>query len=724
MGFTELILNTTKDTYINEVSPNTNYGTATSLFLDGEGGQEKIALFGFDKSALPADALVTRILLELEFTAGNGYVFSAYVSEQDFNVSTVTYNNADSDFFNNGESSVDIDGDDIIISGATTVETTISELADNDVFTIAVNVTGFAPKLTLKSSEGGFTTKLKIQYYTPDGDSYKSIQDTYIDAQIPGTPYGSATLLNADSNRAMFFRFEEIPNLANLEITSLKLLIAGSPSSISDKIIDNINSVGAVWSEFSLTFNNAPAINFIDTYEVDGVYKRGFWYRVLDITSSVDGLDAINSTGLAITGDDSVSSRESAHVPYIEVVTAVKPVIAPTLTNPINGQYVDRGVDLTVTWTTDQPQGEYELDYGTDGTAWTTLSGTTEQSRTISGGTFALGDLYFRIRYKPVGSSDWSEYSVNTIVNSVDNPVAPTGITSGSVTTATPTITATATGVLEFTITISDSFGNVFETATVTATSISYDVQNPLIDGVTYDIDITYKNFTGFDSDVGSSSITTAFIKPNTPTVTASTGSHYIELQITNPSGGTAVAYNDVYKIVDNQFSRVATNVAENGTFVDYFAESGKEQAYFIRAYASSGGYAQSAELRETLEFLDAFLITVDTSLGAELILAPERRKSISNEHTTFNFAGRSSSVVLYSGLVNKNLDTFQYEIHDRKILQTLEDMVEYKQTVCYRDARGRKLFLALTGINVADNMPDYFTVVFNSVGVDFNEVV
>lgn len=718
MGFTTTTINVSEDSYVDGANPNTNYGTSTTLLVNDDTftGNQRYALFKFDLSALSDPYFITDLKFNFyAITVSQVQSIKWDVVTDSWAEGTITYNN--SPFFR-----PTTNGKDMVV-GWNQIDIPISSV---DTFTVLIGWDTNSANATLNSRESANVPYIDITYYTPDGDEYEVIQDSYTDASDPSSPKGSESSVSLSSDKVAFFRFDSIPGIENLNIDSIKLIysnLSDTQSTVSDRTL-NIHTIGSTWSEALLVFNNAPTISFKKTYTIAQPSTLRT-YIVQDITSADLEGQSFNATGLAISGNIlGLDFRESGFPAYIDVITSAKPIDAPTLTNPIEDQYIDRGEDFTATWTTDQPQAEYELEYSPNAISWTTLSGTTAQSRTISGGTFAVGDLYFRIRYKPVGSSDWSEWSDSVLTNSVNNPAAPTAITSGAVTTATPTITATGTGVLQFTITIKDSFSNVFETATVVSTSISYTVVKPLTDGTTYDIDITYKDITGFDSDVGSSSITTAFIKPNTPTVVSSLGSHYIELQITNPAGGTAVAYNDVYKLTDNGFQRVATNIAENGIYVDSFAESGKEQIYFIRAYASSGGYAQSVDVRETLSFFDAFMITVDTSLGVELILAPERREAIVNESTTFNFAGRKSSVVLYSGLVNENLDTFQYEVHDAKILQTLRDMVKYKQTVCYRDARGRKLFLALTGINVKDELPDYATVSFNSVGVDYNEVV
>ncbi|MEN8174941.1 MAG: DNRLRE domain-containing protein [Pseudomonadota bacterium] len=87
----------TYDTYIREASPNTNYGSATKLLVDGDephgSGTDMNILIGWDLNAIPADATVSAASIHL-YTLDVGGPYSCYGLLRAWSEQEVTWNDA------------------------------------------------------------------------------------------------------------------------------------------------------------------------------------------------------------------------------------------------------------------------------------------------------------------------------------------------------------------------------------------------------------------------------------------------------------------------------------------------------------------------------------------------------------------------------------------------------------------------------------------------------
>ena len=145
-------------------------------------------------------------------------------------------------------------------------------------------------------------------------------------------------------------------------------------------------------------------------------------------------------------------------------ITTICPPAPPTLRTPSGSVYDMAQGDIEFSWLHNSLDGSsqtaYQLRYARNGGAWTTLSGTTAQSRTVSLGTFSAGDsVTWQVRTKGADAnySDWSTSGVFNVYT------APTlSITSPG---------ATITGMpISLTATYSDMAGFTCQAAAVSLT--------------------------------------------------------------------------------------------------------------------------------------------------------------------------------------------------------------------------------------------------------------
>lgn len=145
-------------------------------------------------------------------------------------------------------------------------------------------------------------------------------------------------------------------------------------------------------------------------------------------------------------------------------ITTICPPAPPTLRTPSGSVYDMAQGDIEFSWLHNSLDGStqtaYQLRYAINGGAWTTLSGTTAQSLTVSLGTFSVGNaVTWQVRTKGADAtySDWSQTGAFSVYT------APTlSITSPG---------ATITGMpISLTATYSDMAGFTCQAATVSLT--------------------------------------------------------------------------------------------------------------------------------------------------------------------------------------------------------------------------------------------------------------
>ena len=280
---------------------------------------------------------------------------------------------------------------------------------------------------------------------------------------------------------------------------------------------------------------------------------------------------------------------------------------APAVTAPSDGAILPTTSPVTFSWTFSDPnvrdtQSAYEIQYRIGAAAWTTVSGTTATTRDIS---LPAGSYEAQIR---TADSDgtYGPWSTSRFFTVVAPPAAPT------VTEPDPAeVIATTTFLATWTHSTQDSYqvqvldpssvvvydsGHVLE-----ADTREHSIPFP-VNGVSRTVRIRVMD-QGLWSAWTSVAVTVDWEEPATPTLVAtpnnSTGSITVAINNPVPAGAQpAVSSNDLYRRVvgdTGDGERIATAIAEDGSFVDYRVASGWEYEYRARAIATTGTTADSA---------------------------------------------------------------------------------------------------------------------------------
>ena len=147
---------------------------------------------------------------------------------------------------------------------------------------------------------------------------FTPVADTYVDAGVPASNFGTSATLRADGSpdRHSYLRF----NVTGLSgtITSVKLRIyANSASSVGHDVRDVADDT---WTETGMLYTNAPAVGA--TAGSSGPFAGGGFVEV-DVTSLVT-TTGLHSFAIVTTSSTAISyaSRESATDPQLVVTTS------------------------------------------------------------------------------------------------------------------------------------------------------------------------------------------------------------------------------------------------------------------------------------------------------------------------------------------------------------------------------------------------------------------
>jgi hypothetical protein len=235
------------------------------------------------------------------------------------------------------------------------------------------------------------------------------------------------------------------------------------------------------------------------------------------------------------------------------------------------------------------------------------------------------------------------------------------------------------------------------------------------------------------DKDVQSVTATryfeAAFIAPPTPTIVVTTDNTRgsVTIVITNPapSGGQpAFSYNTVYRKphADTAYTRIATGIAEDASFTDYTPASGVQYDYKVRSVGDTTGYADSAVSAQTITLsVPQVANMADNSYVA--LAATSRAAPKKLERVKHQFAGREKPVYIFGEHEDMSVDITALAETDAEFA-ALMAILNSKQTLLYRDERGRKVFGTVDGYSASDVKPTGYTVRFGIDEEDYTEAV
>ena len=260
----------------------------------------------------------------------------------------------------------------------------------------------------------------------------------------------------------------------------------------------------------------------------------------------------------------------------------------------------------------------------------------------------------------------------------------------------------------------------------------SYTFEYALEDDCSYSIELTVWNSKGIASSTATRTFIVDYPVPATPTFTVSSNKTRgsITLSITNPEPSgyqPDISYNSVYrkKSTESAYIRIATVIAENGTYTDYTPASGLTYDYKVRAIGDNQGYADSAVSSQSITIKNTQLaLTSDYSQMVTLVYNVTRSDNRDYGKVMMDFAGRSESVAEFGKQIKAEIP-LSFTIKDDAVLQSLIDLIETKGTLLYRDQRGRREFVTIGSFSIVDQFrPKMYIVSFTPQRTSYSEVV
>ncbi|WP_031405259.1 DNRLRE domain-containing protein [Geobacillus vulcani] len=404
----------------------------------------------------------------------------------------------------------------------------------------------------------------------------------------------------------------------------------------------------------------------------------------------------------------------------------------PTNLAPSGGVPRDRASVIRLSWqhndANNDPQAKFDLQWRQQGTqTWNTVTQvTTNQYWDAPANTFPRGTIEWQVRtYDQPGLS--SPYSNIQTFFAGDKPTSPT-ITDPSngatVPVANPVVQWSSVGQVAYDVKLLDSNNNLLWEVQVNSTNKAQTIQYNLANNTDYRIQLAIKNADGIWSDFVTVNIHVSYTPPAVPVVTTAKAEGTIMLTIDNPTPtGTQpnVSYNEVYrrKQGETSWTRITTNIPTDASFIDYTPASGQVYEYFVRAWGANGTYADSLIVSESISLQGIWLHEADNPAGTlhQFRLISDRSENWQPTAAMMQFAGRRLPVAEYDDTEQRSVSVKITLLKDSGDKEALEKLIHSKNTLCYRDARGRKMFCHVFQLPFDDEMYG------NTVSLTFEEV-
>jgi hypothetical protein len=341
------------DSYVNEASPTTNYGSATTVRADASPVVRSYLRFNVQGLS----GTVTRATLRIftSSSSSSGYQVRT-MTDNSWSEFAINYANAPavggvsgtSGSFGTGVwTTVDItsliNGNGIVSFALTTTSSTSFSLASREsganapqlvvetqfIPTATPSATSvptdtptntpsptFGPSPTHTATPSGTSTPTAIAFIS--NYTFNPMADAYVNEGSSTTNYGTATTLRADASPLVrsYLRFN-VQGLSGT-VTGVTLRIFTNSSSNAGYEVRNV--ADNTWSEGTINYSNAPAMDNVTASS--GQFGASAWTTV-DITPLVNGNGSYNLALTTISGTAfSLASRESgANAPQLVIET-------------------------------------------------------------------------------------------------------------------------------------------------------------------------------------------------------------------------------------------------------------------------------------------------------------------------------------------------------------------------------------------------------------------
>jgi hypothetical protein len=486
------------------------------------------------------------------------------------------------------------------------------------------------------------------------------------------------------------------------------------------------NSIDAFWQEI----DTAVSATYTQIRYANLPAGTTTWSAPVTLTNNTTG-SASNPQALwskfNMNSSDAVryiwQDNQANAIKYNSIVLNSSPN-APILTPKAN---FDATTPQTFGWTFSDPnqgdsQSAYQLQIVDVGTGQTVLDtgkvGSTSQSYTLAAGTLTNGKRYqWRVMTwdQSGAQSPWSSYSTfetaATPTVQITSPTAGGTVPTSSVTPQWSYSDPAGNQQTTYQVQLLDSNNVVLwdsgqqsdPQGTVRALTVGQTLQN----NTTYKVKVTVTNAKSIQATSSTVAFSTSFTPPATPTLTATPQSGYIHLAINNPTpigSQPTVAYNDIYRRESgtSTWTRIATNVPNNGTYDDYAVASGKQYDYKVTAVGNNGTSSDSAVASASIMLSGVWLHDPINPAGTiRNFRLHERNRTVQTNYaqTMMQFEGRQLPVADIAGQMTQQVQVTISCPSGSGDLDALYSLIGRQSTLLYRDTRGRKIYGVVAAI-------------------------
>jgi hypothetical protein len=406
---------------------------------------------------------------------------------------------------------------------------------------------------------------------------------------------------------------------------------------------------------------------------------------------------------------------------------------APNQLSPSGGKVIAKSEVNRFSWqhndVNGDPQQSYDLYYRLQGPGtWTKVSGVTlNQYHDFASNAFTEGVWEWKVvTYDEEFASPDAQISIFEVRAKPSLPIITNPNEDDVIILSNPTITWTSSVQTGYELKVMQNGSTVWfinESSTNKSKEIGYSLEN----NSSYSFELRVKNQYGLLSDIAMVNITTDYVEPSKPIPNIFSGNAQIIIEIENVdpvNDEPNVLHNEVYKRINNEWIRVATNIPLSGQFRDYSAASGKEYEYKVRAIADNGTFSDSDIVVSSTSLKGVWLHSItdpELTLHNFRLDGGGRESSWGRESSVLRFKGRNRPVVETGEMLEEAIN-FNLTLLNDDDRYALESLIKSGDIICYRDGRGRLLFGVFTQFPLSDELWGGYTTQLQLLYIDYSE--
>lgn len=464
-----------------------------------------------------------------------------------------------------------------------------------------------------------------------------------------------------------------------------------------------------------------------------------FFPRQSSLTLTVD-LSKYTESSTAVVGVRAYDGESYSGWAYSKVFT-LRHNIAPTqpnLSEPVGGVSRDRTKTIRFVWVhNDQdPQSLFRFRWRLQGGAnWNTLQVvSTGEVYAVPANTFPYGTIEWQIQTEDQGGlkSPWSASALFLAAEQSDAPTILSPAMGAVIPSEDLAISWSSSGQVQYEVELSEGSSILWSVSRASGNkAVSAGV--PLVNNVNYRVRVRIRDAGGLWSDWAEASFSTSFTPPPQPELSITpdkeSASIYVAIHNPLPAGDEPdVLHNELYRREPNrEWVRIARYIPPESGFTDFTPAGNIVYEYYAKAMGENDTTMDSSPVIGMVEVNHVWIqATSDPTFAVPLAFnlgsAPQRSFSYSIEAMQMQFSGRRLPVTEYGEFSAQGITT-DYTVKTANMWKLIE-LIERRETLLYRDSKGRKAYVSAVSLQVGDKIHDNHTISLPLNETDYQEGV